>query len=305
MKNVSSISTLVFALVANVALAQGAVLDAARLDPTLRTQLSERIQAARAQNPQAFESLARFYAQVPQLDARKRGERAPLAPALRILARESVWPLVEALVYKTPGGARLNASASSAWRAGLIEAAGSVGDPALEPLWSTVLRQPNLDASLYRAAAVALGTTNTPSAREQLLALTRAEGQRRVAVYAGLGHLRQLPAAQAIAAQLRVEKDPALAAQLIRSLSDLGSAWAWATLADRTEEQAIRAACAEALMHAFVQLDGELRQAASNALMVVDAPSTPALIAAAKGAHPSLAGELDGLAQRFEHNPTR
>jgi len=72
------------------------------------------------------------------------------------------------------------------------------------------------------------------------------------------------------------------------------------------EEAATRAVAAKALVGAFVSYSGELRQHASNALMVVDDPSTPALVAAAKkSATGALAADLDKLATRFAKNPTR
>ena len=52
-------------------------------------------------------------------------------------------------------------------------------------------------------------------------------------------------------------------------------------------------------------VDGEVRQAASNGLMVVDAPSTPRLIAEARSSTPALTAELGELEARFARNPAR
>ncbi len=63
---------------------------------------------------------------------------------------------------------------------------------------------------------------------------------------------------------------------------------------------------AAALVAAFLRSQGSLRDAASNALMVVDAPETPALIDAAQ-ASASLEQRtaLAALRARFANNPTR
>jgi hypothetical protein len=55
-----------------------------------------------------------------------------------------------------------------------------------------------------------------------------------------------------------------------------------------------------------VRYGGDVRKAASNSLMVVDAAGTPSLIAAAKAnAEPEVQAALASLQQRFERNPTR
>ena len=77
-------------------------------------------------------------------------------------------------------------------------------------------------------------------------------------------------------------------------------------LAFRAPVLEARRPAAEALVRAFVSWDGEVRQAASNALMVVDEPSTPTLIETAKkSASPEQQPPLDALAHRFANNPAR
>jgi hypothetical protein len=72
------------------------------------------------------------------------------------------------------------------------------------------------------------------------------------------------------------------------------------------ERKAVQAIAAKALVEAFVAYGGKVRKTASNALMVVDDPSTPALAQAAKqGASAEVRAALDELVQRFANNPTR
>jgi hypothetical protein len=91
----------------------------------------------------------------------------------------------------------------------------------------------------------------------------------------------------------------------VKSLGHVGSAWAWKTLADRSDEAASRETAARALVTAFVQYDGEVREAAAKALLVVDDSHTVALIEAARrGAPADVALALDELARRVANNPT-
>jgi hypothetical protein len=121
-----------------------------------------------------------------------------------------------------------------------------------------------------------------------------------------MGECRRSRVTTALAERLRTTSDEATARIAARSLGRAGNAWAWRTLGDRSEEARIRETAAKALVDAFVRHDGEARTAASNALMVVDAPQTPALIdEAKKTAGPKTIKALDALATRFARNPAR
>ena len=90
------------------------------------------------------------------------------------------------------------------------------------------------------------------------------------------------------------------------ALGHVGSAWAWQTLADRSQEAASREIAARALVSAYVQYAGDARDAAERALLVVDEQHTDALIEAARrGASTDVALALDELARRFARNPMR
>jgi hypothetical protein len=159
-----------------------------------------------------------------------------------------------------------------------------------------------------RAAAFALGALGTDQATQRLLALARSpHGD---AVRAGMGSCRRAPVAEELAHALAREQRPVVRRALIDSLAEVGNAWAFRTraVAVSADEQArIRSRAARALLEAFVHDRGSLRDAADNALMVVDAADTPALIASlrARSDDGELRAALDRLAARLSRNPTR
>jgi hypothetical protein len=111
--------------------------------------------------------------------------------------------------------------------------------------------------------------------------------------------------AHTLADRLRGKPDDATAKHVVKSLGQVGNAWAWKTLADRGDEPAARETAAKALVAAYVQYGGEVREAAAKALLVVDDAHTTTLVEAARrGASPDVALALDELAQRLASNPT-
>src|SRR5690606_6309435 len=101
---------------------------------------------------------------------------------------------------------------------------------------------------------------------------------------AGMGECRHLRVVEELARRLRDAPDDDMARAAARSLGRAGNAWAWRTISDHRDEARIRETAARALVDAYVNRDGEARDAASNALMVVDAPETARIIEAARQA---------------------
>ena len=69
-----------------------------------------------------------------------------------------------------------------------------------------------------------------------------------------------------LAAALVSHPTDATASSVVKSLGDVGNAWAWKTpgATAKDEEAAVRETAARALVSAFVSYDGSVRQAASN-----------------------------------------
>jgi len=148
----------------------------------------------------------------------------------------------------------------------------------------------------------------TLEAASTLIPLSRQPGPRGVAALDALGQCRRQVATRALVEALEARPDRERLRRIARALGDAGSAWAWQTsgVKARTEERAIRREAAEALVRVYLDTNGDVRRAVSNALLRVDAPETPALIDAARArAKPSRRAELDALAERLRRNPLR
>lgn len=250
---------------------------------------------AKARSPRTFEAVARVRAELPSLDAKKRGPIAPIASRFSHLGPDAFAALAERIVEDD---ASLSGTARRAWRVGLIEALGALRDPRSVEVLAPLLD--DSDELVVRVAAEAVGKSG-----DEKLLVSRFD---REAVVAGAGTCRTRGMASALAAVVARRASPALVKAAVRALGDVGSSWAWKTgkVPAASEEGEVRAIAAAALVDAFVGFDGEIRQAASNALMVVDDPSTPARIATAKaGASVDTVGALDKLAVRFANNPAR
>ncbi|MBK9258839.1 MAG: HEAT repeat domain-containing protein [Polyangiaceae bacterium] len=292
----------------NAAPASGVMLAPDKLPANARTALALDIEAAKRQSPKAFQALSVVRNDLPRLDANKRGRFAPIPAILKSMGKDALLPMLEELAFRGQPKGELTDSAWIAWRAGVIEAVGMLRDARAESVLVTILDGSETEFHVVRAAAAALGRIGTDTAAQKLVTMSKLEGAKRKAVLAGMGECRRKAVAVALADVAIATPDAATAKIIAHSLGDVGSAWAWKTsiIASSGEEAPVRAIAAKALVAVFVAHDGDARKTASNALMVVDDPSTPALIdAAKKGASRDLAAALDALAARFARNPTR
>lgn len=286
----------------------GAVTSPARLSVKARAQLGADIAAAKASHPEIFATLQRIRAELPDLDANKRGRLAPLTPALKAMGVQAVPALLNEIAVDAAPRGELTDDAWLAWRLGLVEATGMLRDVRAEPVLAALVDGPNGEFLLMKAAAEALGRMGTDTAAAKLIGLARTEGPKQLAVLAGMGECRRARVAGALAQTLSARPEPKVAFHVVKSLQNVGSDWAWQTpvISKSGEEAQVRGAAAKALVAAFVAYDGEVREAALKALLVVNHDGTPALIAQAKtDASPSLKAELERLAQRFDNGPLR
>lgn len=287
--------------------AEGVLVAPARIPTAARTALAADIAKARAKNPEPFQAFASLRASVAELDAKKRGRLAPLTPRLRAMGPDALLPMLEHVAFDAPSRGSLTPAAWLALRVSLLEAIGAIRDPRAVPVLIAVLDGDTDEEPVVRAAAAALGAMNTDAAAQKLVALATTPGAKQRGVVLGMGECRRESVAKALASI--VDKgDTALVHAAVKALGDVGNAWAWKTpaVAASGEEASTRAAAVRALVQAFVRTSGETRDAATTALLVVDSPETPALIAAAKsGASADLAAALDVLAERFAKSTAR
>jgi HEAT repeat protein len=246
-----------------------------------RASLRPWIEAARTAHPSTFAAIAKLRAELPALEAKKRGPLPLLQRELRSLGKEAVPAMVDALD-----------GAPRSLRAALVEAIGWHRSNEARPLLVSLLD--DADPLVVRAAAEGVGRYADDQSVRTLAARLDVP-----AVASGVGTCRRLAMAAALGRKLDSKG-------AIHALAELASSWAWKTgLPHASEEKAVRQTAAAALVDVFVR-EPSLRGEASNALMVVDDPGTPALVAAAKPfASSDTVAALDRLLARFASNPAR
>lgn len=279
---------------------------AARMRAQEVADLRRDVARARTAEPRSFAAVSKIVARAPEADARARARKAPIALYVAKLGPSALMPALEMLAFALPRD--VPAAAAPALRRDLIEAVGLLHDGRSLAVLSAILDDPSEELETTRTVSEAIARVGSDEAASRLLAAlaSAGSGERARAILAGMGECRQSNVVEALAARLRSAGDDATARVTARALGRAGNAWAWRTMPDRGEEARIREIAARALVEAFVRHGGEARGAASNALMVVDAPQTPALISEAKkSAAPEVQRALDDLAARFARNPTR
>lgn len=297
----------VLAMTTGSAWADGAVLTSATLHVSVRSTLSAEIAAAKKANPGPFAAVASVRANMAKMDAQKRGRRAPVSLVLKPIGADALLPLLNEAAFD---GARgdLNESAWLAWQVGVLETIGMIRDERALPVLEAALKA-NTQPEVVRAAAEALGRLGTEEAAQALVKMS-ADSVRGAPVLSAMGSCRRLVIAQALAARAENAKDERVATMVAKALGDVGNAWAWETPAVRNvaagEEGAVRQVAADALLSLYVRFEGPARQAASNALLVVNSSTTASAITAlATDASPETRSALDALAQRFARNPAK
>lgn len=290
-------------LVSSVAAAEGAVVKEAALPKSFVALARQEIAAARAASPGAFTAVAAVRAQVGALDAKKRGPLVPLGQRFAALGPVATWPLVEALAFDGALEPTLPRSAHVAWEASLLEALGRLQDARVQPLLEAAAGEPSLEPEVVRSATEALGLLGNDRAVATLLALAAVPGAHRDAMLPGLGHCRRLAVADFLARALAASTDDTERLRLVKALSFVGNAWALATPTGapvRAEVPRLKATAAQALVKLFAKSQGPVRQQAADALLVIDAPETPVLLAQVRAVDPKA---VDALGQRFAAMP--
>lgn len=254
--------------------------------------------------PSARERLAALKERVPQLDKTKRGPYAVLARPLIALGAEGLTPMLEALDAATPTA--WTESARVAWRASLLDAVGELRDPKAAPVAESILATESEPHIAFAAAEVLAKLGDDPSV-QRLIGLASAPGDKRLVAVKALGSCRRSACAKALANLLNEPLPADLMEAAVKALGRSGSAWAWETSAHvkSPEKHEARLVAARALTKRYAATE-DTSGAIEKALLMVDLPETPALIAEAKGgASEKTKARLTGLAKRFEKNPLR
>jgi RNase P/RNase MRP subunit POP5 len=282
-------------------------IDAARLSPQLRTELRASIDKARVSDPAAFKDVRAIVANAREANKRARGRKAPVALHLAGLGSKALLPMLELVAFDTtPLAPNETAAERASVQRDLVEAVGLLKDARAMPVLVAALAKEG-DFAMTRTAAEAVARLDSDEAARTLVAsLGKASGERATAILAGMGACHRAVVSRTLADRLAARPDDATAKHVVKSLGHVGNAWAWKTLSERGDEAAARETAARALVTAFVQYTGEVREAAAKALLVVDDAHTTGLIETARrGASADVAVAIDDLARRVASNPTR
>jgi HEAT repeat protein len=288
--------------------APGVVLDKSQLGAAQLSYLQREIGKAKASHKTAFDQIAKAPTMAAEADELKRGPYASITRALAAVGPHAVMPIVEMLVVDGPPRGKMTDSAWTALRVSLIEALGLLRDARARGALTAILDKTS-EHEVVRAAAEALGRIGDDTSAKVLATRVKRTGAKQLAILGGIGECRRSVAADALAAVVaKKPKDQAVVLGLIRALGAIGNSGAWKTAEVKKsgEGTKVRSTAAKALVQLFVTSDGHLRTKAETMILVVDDPSTPALIAAAKqGASQDLVAALDALAARFQNHPVR
>lgn len=288
---------------------RGNVIAPDALDAESRATLEQAIATARVNDAEAFIRFADVRDAIAELDANKRGRLAPVPSILKRLGKRALLPMLEMLAFDAPARGELTETAWIALRAGTIEAVGDHMDPRAAPVLYAILDSAETEYYVVRATAESIGLYGTDRAMKRLIDEAQTPGPKQFGVLAGMGACRRASVATALATALASSKDARTTQMLVNSLADVGNSYVWTipAVAKRGEGDEARATAAAALVSAFKYQSAYLRKKVSNAIMVVDAPGTPALIAQelAQASDAQLTQDLEKLQTRFTNNPVR
>jgi|CXWL01.1.fsa_nt_gi hypothetical protein len=312
MRLLACFSLFASAVLASTVFAQGAApLAAVSLDRDSSERFGAALGPARLEAQAVAAGVLQVVTRADELDKKRRGRFFPMTPVLRQLARGATGHpallLLEPLVFPDRFAKPQSPNAQIALRAGLIEASGDFKDALAGPVYRSILAN---GAEFYelRAATEGMGKLGLEADVAWLAKLAVSAGPKQDAVIAGLGSCRQLAAARALATIAQSKPTEARAKRVAQSLGTMGSAWALETLdLPAADAAALRTHTARAAISLYLAAsEGEVRDAASDAVMAIDAPETPGLVAAEMGkATPDGQSALAALRTRFDRNPTR
>ena len=274
------------------------------LSEEVQAELMSEIEEAKALYPNHFAGVAEIVGSTTELDQRKRGRMAPFSAMLKRLGPNAGLALTEVLLFNGPERGERKDSAWNALRAGVIEAAGKVGDARLVPALGAFLNSGETEHYAFRAASEALGRIRTDEAVEVLLTTVEQNPYLRSSMWAGMGVCRRAAVASYLATQLEGTTSPEAQDVLIKALKSIGNSAAWRTSSAQrfaAEENLIRSTAALALFNQYrVLADGELRDRALKAIVVVGHQETRKWIQSTRlAATPAEATALNRLESRL------
>jgi hypothetical protein len=190
--------------------------------------------------------------------------------------------MLDMLVLHEADDANMTEEVRVAWRVGLLEAVANQREAFAAPYAAAVLDGTEKDASVLRAAALVLAQAPGDAWEQKLvtIALNKSDA-RRTPVVSALGARRTVRAADTLGQVLSASlADAELAHTAVDALGRLGSSWGFRALGVDGSE--VRAACARALVPAYLKSRGELQADVLAALSMLESPESTRLLSAAR-----------------------
>ena len=289
----------------NTAAADGILVADSQIPAAERNKLWSEIEAYRAVNPAAFEAVRSLKGHRPETYKKWRNPVPAVGMELRRLKQAGLLPMLEALAFQAPERGTLTEREYRALKVGLLEATGMLRDGRS----ATILQQAYLNAThpdVIWAAGEALGRLCDDSSYKLLS--KHLTGARKEGAIAGLGQCRRIDGTEKLAGMLASAADEAEATAIAKALGVAASSWAWATYGPEAQAQGleVRRIAAEALVPAFIRLQGKARKAASKGLTMAEYPGMAALVRQHRHrANEPTAQALDRLVARIEKRLSR
>lgn len=269
---------------------------------------SQEVAAARTSHPGAFAAIEKLRtATAAHPPSRER--RANLARKLQALGPDALLPMLALLdgqdaVPGKPGAlAAMSKPARLAFTLGMLEALKKLKDGHTAPVMQRLLEGQEDNAEIANVAAENLGMLARDGDVAFLAAHAVAGDRRDVAAITGLGFARTAAASNVLTQRLAAEtQDSPVVETLARALGWQGSSWAWTAAGPARAEEglALRTANHQALAAAYVAHKGAARTALGHALLMVEHPDSPALLATlSQGKDAALARDVAALQKRF------
>lgn len=292
-------ATFVLALTSSaVAFAGGLGADPERLGAA-RDGLAADIEGYRGSHPEAFEALANVKGHKPEVyKALRNPIPTVVTRELRGLGPSVLLPMLEALAFRAPARGAATDVEWDALTAGMLEAVGVLRDARSAPVLAAVFESSAGRPLVAAAAARAMGRVGTDALLANLMRHTGKADPLRLQAIQGLGELRRIESARHLAGLLEGAADDATAQAISDALGVLGSSWAWRALGSKAAATGadVRAVCARALVPAFVQRKGDARNAAHDALLMVESPLAIDLLGAQRaGASAETVRAIDAI----------
>lgn len=310
MRATSFAVTLAFVLGAGPAAADGLLVSREALPPETREWLERSVAEARGDHPDWFAYFDRSSEPAPASQpgpAVSRSGQPIYFPPLSPRNTEFFYPILSEIALD--GSPRVSSQDPTglAWKVSLLEALGSLHDERSKEVLKAVLDGPETEFSIVRAAAAALGRLRTDDVVEWMVERSRRSGEKQLGILAGMGFCHRAASALRLGEALLATSSDREAVVLAEALGTVGSAWAWKTrsISASGEEETTRSTAARTLVKGFVAFEAPLtRIRIQQALLVVDWPETPTIIAESKtGAEPETVAALDELQSAFESSP--